>query len=327
MGIGSTGSYLLRRVGHSILLTFAVSVLTFALLDIAPGTFFDELKTNPSITAETLTVLKNRYGLDQPLPIRYERWLKGAIRGDFGLSLAYNTPVVSLLLPRAGNTILLTGIATILAWFIAIPLGIWSAAGTRSWRRHIVETAASGLLVIPEMILALACLWIAVRTHTLPVGGMTSRHFEELNGLGKIKDLASHLIVPVVVLALGMLPALVRHVRGAMTQALRLPFVQAARAHGIPRGWVLMRYALPVAANPLISLFGFSLAGLLSASMLVEVVMGWPGIGPLLLDATLSRDVYVVIGAVMLSSVLVIIANLVADLLLYAADPRIRSGA
>jgi peptide/nickel transport system permease protein len=320
------GFYVLRRVGHGILLAFAVSVFTFALVDLAPGTYFDELKENPRISPETVALLNRRYGLDQPMPLRYERWVKSAVHGDLGISLAYNMPVTSLLLPRAANTILLTGLATIVAWMLAIPLGVWSAAGTRSWRGHVVETAASGLLVVPEMILALACLWIAVRTHALPVGGMASTGFAELELWEKLKDLASHLVIPTVVLALGMLPVLVRHVRSSMQEALSATFVFAARAHGIPRRWVLLRYALPAAANPLISLFGFSLAGLLSASMLVEIVIEWPGLGHLLLDATQSRDVYVVIGAVMLSSLLVIFGNLVADLLLYAADPRIRSG-
>jgi peptide/nickel transport system permease protein len=155
---------------------------------------------------------------------------------------------------------------------------------------------------------------------------MTSTRFVELNWWAKIKDLVSHLVIPVAVLALGMLPVLVRHVRSSMSEVLSAPFIRAARAHGIPRHWVLLRYALPVAANPLISLLGFSLAGLLSGSMLVEIVVGWPGIGPLLLEAILARDVYVVISAVVLSSVLVIFGDLVADLLLYAVDPRIRSG-
>src|SRR5437588_2994368 len=320
------GSYVLNRALHGVLLTFAVSVFTFALLDLAPGTYFDELKTNPSISPETVSILEKRYGLDQALPVRYERWIRAAVRGDLGLSLAYNAPVLSLLLPRAKNTVILTGLATLLAWMVAIPLGIWSSAGRNSWRGHMAETATAGLMVIPEMLLALACLWIAVHTHVLPIGGMISARFAEFNWWRKIEDLASHLVIPVVVLAIGMLPVLVRHVRSSMAEVLGSPVIRAARAHGIPSRWVLLRYALPAAANPLISLFGFSLAGLLSASMLVEVVMGWPGVGPLLLEAILTRDVYVVVSAVMLSSVLVIFANLLADLLLYAADPRIRSG-
>ena len=320
------GSYVLRRLLHGLLLAFAVSVLTFGLLELAPGTYFDELNANPNVASGAIALLKTRYGFDKPLPVRYGRWLKSASHGDFGVSLAYNTSVAALLLPRAKNTILLTGMASLVAWAVAIPLGIWSSAGRRPWRGHVVEAAASGLLVIPEMILALACLWIAVRTHAFPVGGMTSTRFAELDWWAKIKDLASHLAIPIAVLALGMLPVLVRHVRSSMAEALSSHVVRAARAHGIPTRWVTMRYALPLAANPLISLLGFSLAGLLSASMLVEVVVGWPGVGPLLLDAILARDVYVVISAVMLSSVLVILGNLVADLLLRVADPRIRSG-
>ena len=319
-------SYLLRRLIHAILLALAASVLTFFLVELAPGSYFDELKTNPNISRETITVLNRRYGLDQPLPVRYQRWLTSALHGDLGTSLAYNMPVTSLLLPRAKNTVLLTGSATIFAWMLAIPLGVWGAADKRGWGQQVVETAASGLLVIPEMILALACLWIAVRTHALPAGGMASTSFAELQPWGKLKDLAFHLAVPALVLALGMLPVLVRHVRSSMQEALSSSFIHAVRAHGIPRRWLLMRYALPAAANPLISLFGFSLAGLLSASMLVEIVTGWPGMGSLFLNATLAHDVYVVMSAVMLSCVLVIAANLIADLLLYAADPRIRSG-
>jgi peptide/nickel transport system permease protein len=125
-------------------------------------------------------------------------------------------------------------------------------------------------------------------------------------------------------LALASLPALLRHIRAAMIEVLEAPFIRAARAHGISEARVLFRYALPVAANPLISLFGFSLATLLSASLLVEVILSWPGIGPLLIDAILAKDFYIVVGAVMLSSVLLVVGNLFADLLLVAADPRIR---
>jgi peptide/nickel transport system permease protein len=319
------GYYALNRAVHGMLLALAVSVFTFALLELAPGTYFDELKGNPNVSPETIALLNTKYGLEQSLPLRYGRWLKSAVRGDLGLSLAYNTPVAPLLLHRARNTLILTGLATLMAWLIAITLGVWTSAGKGVWRGHIVETATSTLLVIPNMILALAFLWIAVRTHFFPVGGMTSPGFAELSWLEKAKDLASHLALPVAVLAIGMLPVLIRHVRSSMAEVLGSPFIRAARAHGIPSRWVLMRYALPAAANPLISLFGLSLASLLSTSMLVEVIMGWPGIGPLLLEAIVARDVYVVIGAVMLSSVLVIAANLLADFLLYAADPRIRA--
>ena len=125
------GSYVLTRALHGVLLAIAVSVLTFALLDLAPGSYFDELKANPNISPETVSILKTRYGLEQSLPVRYEHWLKSVVRGDLGISMAYNMPVAALLLPRAKNTLLLTGLATLLAWTTAIPLGIWSSSRRR----------------------------------------------------------------------------------------------------------------------------------------------------------------------------------------------------
>ena len=140
-----------------------------------------------------------------------------------------------------------------------------------------------------------------------------------------MRDVVRHLALPVAVLALGMLPVLVRHVRSAMAEALDSPFALAARAHGIPRGRLLFRHLLPAAANPLVSLFGFSLGTLLSASLLIEVVMGWPGLGPLFLDAIMARDFAVVLAVVMLSTTFLVVGNLFADLAIYGLDPRIRT--
>jgi peptide/nickel transport system permease protein len=137
-------------------------------------------------------------------------------------------------------------------------------------------------------------------------------------------DVARHLVLPSLGLAIVSLPIVIRHARSAILEVLRAPFVRAARAHGIPRTRVIWRYVLPAAANPLISLFGVSLGGLFSASLLVEVILSWPGLGPFLLESILARDLYVVVGAVMVSSVCLLAGNLIADLLLFAADPRIR---
>jgi peptide/nickel transport system permease protein len=145
-----------------------------------------------------------------------------------------------------------------------------------------------------------------------------------MTAAARLRDLAWHLTLPASVLVLGMLPVLVRHVRSAMVEAIDAPFALAARAHGIPSRRRLFRHLLPVAANPLIGLLGLSLGTLLSASLLVEVVMGWPGLGPLLVDAILARDIAVVLGSVLLSATFLIAGNLLADLLLYRLDPRIR---
>ena len=317
--------YLLRRLLHSMLLLLGVSIFSFAILQLAPGDFFTPLSVNPQISAHTVSTLRSQYGLDQPFPIRYAHWLRSVFRGDLGVSFAYGTPVAPLLAVRARNTLLLTGSSLVLAWLLAIPLGIGSASCHGKWSDRAGGIIASSLLTVPDLVLFLALLLVAVRTGWFPTGGMMSAGFGDLNSSGRIKDLAAHLFLPVVGLVLATLPPLVRHIRSAMIEILEAPFVRAARAHGIAERRVLLRYALPVAANPLITLFGYTIAGMLSASLLVEVVLSWPGVGPLLVDAILAKDVYLVVGAVMLSAVFLVTGNLVADALLFATDPRIRA--
>lgn len=317
--------FLLRRVIHGIFLLMGVSVLSFLLMELAPGDFFAEMRLNPQVSAETLAGLRQQYGLDRPLPVRYLHWIQSVAKGEFGFSFAYNTPVSRLLWPRARNTLVLTVPAAILAWLIAIPIGVVSAARRGKWEDKIASVSVTALLATPELLLALGFLLIALRTGYLPSGGMASIGFDELSRWGKFKDAVSHLAIPVTVLTLGSLPILVRHVRATMLEVLRSPFIHAARAHGISGRRLLFRHALPAALNPLVSLFGFSIAGLLSASLLVEVIVSWPGLGPLLLDAILGRDFYVVIGAILFSTMFLVAGTFISDLLLFAADPRIRT--
>src|SRR5713101_4974411 len=184
--------------------------------------------------------------------------------------------------------------------------------------------ATAALLVIPDLVLALGLLILAVRSGWFPTGGIVSIGFENLSPVQKFRDVALHMELPVIALVLSSLPALVRHVRAAVSEVLEAPFLRAAASHGIRRRTLLYRYALRAAAIPLISLFGFSVGALLSGSLLVEVVMSWPGLGPLLLEAILARDLYVVIGAVICSTIFLVLGNFLADLLVYWADPRIR---
>jgi peptide/nickel transport system permease protein len=316
--------FLIRRLVHTAFLLVGVSVLCFAFTSLAPGSFFDEMKLNPQISPETVEALKSQYGLDKPLPVRYAIWLKTVFNGNWGYSFAFNSPVRALLVVRARNTLLLTGIATLLAWIIALPLGTWIVSRPGSWSDRLCTGATSLFLAVPELVLVLSLLYLAVRTNALPVGGMTSLEPEKMAFLSRIHDLALHLVVPVTALVLPALPILVQHVRTSMGEALQAPFIQAARGHGIGKVRLLFRYALPAAANPLISLFGFSIGGLLSGSLLVEAVVGWPGLGPFLLEASMSRDLYVVIGVVMASTFFMVMGNFLADIMLLMVDPRIR---
>jgi peptide/nickel transport system permease protein len=310
--------YIGRRLLHGLLLLVGVSVLSFVFAELAPGDYFAELRTDPRVSAEAVTALRAQYGLDRPLPVRYASWVASVLRGDFGYSLAYNSPVGPLLWGRVRATLLLTGTATFLAWLLALPLGIWNATARGTWRDSAAKVVLSFLLAIPDLLWAIVFLMLAVETGWFPAGGMVSP------GPERVEDVAWHLVLPVAVLVLGMLPTLVRHVRASMAEAIDSPFALSARAQGIPRLRLLFRHLLPAAANPLISLFGFSLGTLLSASLLVEVVMGWPGLGPLFLEAIMARDFALVLAVVMLSASFLVVGNLLADMLLYRMDPRIR---
>jgi peptide/nickel transport system permease protein len=316
---------LARRVGQGLLLLAGVSLFSFILLSAAPGNFFDDLKLNPQISPATIAALKTQYGTDRPLPERYARWIVSIARGDWGYSLSYHRPVGGLVWQRARNTLLLTVLATLLAWMVALPWGIIEALHKGGWIDRTGEVLMAVLLATPDVLLALLLLMFAARTGWFPTGGMTSADAVQTAFLPRVRDLGLHLFLPVVGLAIATLPILVRHVRSAMAGVLGAPFMEAARGHGIPKLRLLYRHALPVALNSLISLFGFSIGALLSVSLIVEVILSWPGLGPLVVEAVLARDIYVVVAATMFSSVCLILGNLLADFLLYWNDPRIRT--
>jgi peptide/nickel transport system permease protein len=317
--------YLFRRLGHAIFLLIGVSVLAFLFTALAPGNYFDEMRMNPQIAPETVAALRVQYQLDRPLPVRYASWVNSVLHGEMGFSFAYNSPVAPLLLVRARNTLLLTITATLLAWGIALPLGVWNADRLGRLPDRMLSWGTAVLLVIPDLALALGLLVLAVRTGWFPTGGMASVDFETLSPINKLRDLALHMTLPVAALVLSALPMLVRHVRAAVADVLDAPFLLAAQGHGIPRRTLLHHYALRAAVNPLISLFGFSIGALLSGSLLIEFVMSWPGLGPFLLEAILARDLYIVIGGALFSTIFLVAGNFLADMLLYWADPRIRT--
>jgi peptide/nickel transport system permease protein len=317
--------YLARRLLQSLFLLLGVSVLSFIFVELAPGSFLDEIRLNPQISGDTIAGLRKQYGMDRPLPVRYSRWLNSVSKGELGFSFAYNAPVGPLIWARGRNTLLLTVPALVLGWLIALPLGVLSAARRRGWIDGGCTLVTLVLLMTPDLLLALGFLWLAIRTHWFPVGGMLSLGAGDETPWAEFQNLAAHSFLPVAVLTLGSLPVLWRHTRSTMLEVLDSPYIRAAGAHGISQMRILLRHALPAALNPLISLFGLSLGSLLSASLVIEVVMSWPGVGPLLLEAILARDLYVVIGAVMFSTLFLVCGIFLGDILLFICDPRIRA--
>jgi peptide/nickel transport system permease protein len=315
--------YFFRRLLQAAALLVIISVVSFAFSRMAPGDYVNALRVDPRISQATTAALRARYGLDKPLPVQYARWIGSVVRGDFGDSFAYGMPVGRLLWPRARNTLLLTSIAAAVSWLIALAAGIIGCSRHLSPARDLIRNSVSLLAAIPDLLVALALAALAARTGWFPMGGMVGTAAPSLP-FTQAADIAAHLLLPVSALVLISLPVLVRHTQAAFASAMDSSFVHAARAFGIPRRRVLIAYALPAAAHPLVSLLGLSVGGFLSASLIVEIVMGWPGLGPLMLESLFSRDIQTVIGVTLLSALCLIAGNLMADLLLYAMDPKIR---
>lgn len=316
--------YTAARCLRAVVLLTGVSIFSFGLLELAPGDYFDEIRLNPSISTGTLAELRQQYSLDQPVVVRYAGWLRSVVNGEWGFSVVYQCPAGPLIWERARNTLLLTGTATIAGWLLAMAVAIWAAAG-RAWRGVLLVGTVSLLMAVPDILLIFVLILAAAQTEWLPAGGMTSIGYSGMTIPGKYKDIAFHLVLPATALALSIVPALIAHTQAALTDVMAAPFILSARGHGIPRLRLLLRQALPVAANPLITLAGYSTGTLLSAGLLVETITGWPGLGQLLWQSILQRDHYVVIGAVMLSAVLLAAGNLAADVALQVFDPRIRT--
>ena len=317
--------FLFRRLIHGFLVLLFASLLAFTLASMAPGDYFDDMRVNSAISPQTLARLRSQYGLDRPLPVRYLRWITSIPRGQGGFSFAYNSPAGPILLSRCGNTLLLTGVATLLAWFTALVWGGWAAMDEGELVDRLLTAVNALLLAIPEVVLALSLLLLAVRTGYFPLGGLTSNQTPTSGMWSQARDLASHVALPSIVLAAGSLPLLLSHVRTAIAEALRAPSIEAAAGYGISPARILVRHAFPAAANPLITLFGTSIGMLISSSLLTEAVFGWPGLGQLMLEAVEARDFFLVVDSAIVSTAFFLVGTLVADILLYLADPRIRA--
>ncbi len=315
---------LLERAIRAAVLLFGVSLISFLLLEAAPGDFFDELRLNRQVSPATIAALRAEYGLDAPLLTRYARWVTAAVRGHFGYSLQYRVPVEELLWRRAANTLLLTTIALAIAWLIALGVGLATAVANRRWPDRLAGGIAAALLALPDVLITLVLLSIAAHSGWLPAGGMSS--VERAPGLtSAVVDLAQHMTVPVVILVISIAPGLLQHVRHALADAVPMPLAVALTARGLPKRRVIVRHALRLAAAPLAALGGLSLGTLLSASLLVEALVGWPGLGALLLEAVAARDQYVIVGATILSTLILVAGNAIGDAILYVTDPRTRT--
>jgi peptide/nickel transport system permease protein len=323
-----TALYIYKRLLQALLTLFLASILSFTIIQFAPGDYLDTLRQNPQISPETIKDLEQRFGLDQPVFLQYWYWLWGIItRFDFGTSFVYSRPVGSLILERIPATLLLTFASIFFTWLIAIPLGIIGAIQQNRPLDRFLRVMSYLGQGFPSIITALFLLYIAQATTPLfPVGGMTSINHSDFSLLGKILDIGWHLILPTIALSITGFAGLQRITRGELLDVLRQDYIQTARAKGLPERRVIYIHALRNAVNPLITLLGFEFANLLSGAFIAEFFFNWPGLGRLILQAVLAQDLYLVMASLMMGALMLIIGNLLADLVLKQVDPRIQLG-
>jgi len=317
-------SYIARRLLNLVPLLIGVSLMSFFVIQLSPGDFLAEIRLNPVVSGDTVEQMRRNLGLDQPLHIQYVKWLWSVLRLDFGYSFAYQVPVGWLIGTRLLNTLILNVAALILAWLVAIPIGIRAATRQYSVSDNAFSMVAYLGISTPTFFSGLLLLYLAFKTGWLPIGGMTSLDYDFLPATGKILDVARHLIIPAAVLGFGASAGLMRQMRGNLLEVLRQDYVRTAKAKGLAERPVVYKHAVRNAINPLITLFGFEIGALLSGSAILENVVGWPGLGQLILDSVIRKDLYVVMASLMLGSVTLVLGNLIADLLLALVDPRIR---
>jgi peptide/nickel transport system permease protein len=316
--------FILRRLLHMIPLLFGVSLVSFLIIHLAPGDFLTQMSENPQVSQAYITQMRHNFGLDRPWYVQYVLYVQRILlHGDFGVSFSRHQPVFTVIRTGLLNTLLLASSAAVVTWALAIPLGIFAAVRQYTWVDKIAGFVAFLGLSIPEVLFALLAVFFAAKTRLFPIGGMHSLMYEDLSPLGKVWDLLKHLVLPAIVLGSATMAGRMRQMRGNLLEVLRADYVTTARAKGLPERTVIWRHAVRNAINPLITLFGYTLASLLTGSFIVEIVTAWPGLGRITLDALNTRDLYLVMGSLLMGTVVLVLGNLIADILLAIADPRI----
>jgi len=316
--------YVLRRLILTIPVLLGVSFLSFMVIAAAPGDFLDQYRINPSISPQTIERLEKQYGLDKPWYVQYLVWLKEVIRGNFGYSFQYHRPVFEIIWRRLGATLLLSVSTMIFIWSIAPTMGIYAALHQYSFADEAFSVIAFIGISIPNFFFALLFLYFAAKTGWFPIGGIISLNFDQLPWWGKLLDYLWHVVGPVLTLGTAGLAGIMRQMRGQLLDQLRQDYVMFAYAKGMPERNVIYKHALRNAINPIITIFGYNISGLLGGAVLTETVFGWPGMGRLVIEALQSQDLFLVMASLLLSSVMLILGNLLADILLAWADPRVR---
>ena len=323
--------FILRRLVMMIPTLFAISIVTFTIIQLPPGDFFTTYVSNMAAMGESVDqtmvqAIKQQYGFGEPIYIQYGKWLWNILsKGDFGRSFQKGKPVTDLIGERMALTIVLSLFALLITWIIAFPIGIYSAVRQYSIGDYIFTFLGFIGLAVPSFLLALVLMYIAFKYFNQSVGGLFSPAFSDAPwSLAKFKDLLSHLWIPTAIISLEGTAGLIRVMRANLLDELHKPYYTTAKAKGLSEFQALMEYPVRVALNPWISSVGWILPGLVSGATIISVVLNLPTTGPMQLEALLNQDMYLAGSFVLLLSVLTVVGTLISDILLAWLDPRIR---
>ncbi|MGH7263426.1 MAG: ABC transporter permease [Candidatus Rokuibacteriota bacterium] len=323
-------AYLVRRLILAILTVWAVSVLSFVIIQLPPGDYITAYIAQMSaaggfISHEEADALRQEYGLDRPLWIQYLRWMRLVLRGNFGVSLEWQQPVGEVIGDRLWLTMVVSLAAVFLTWGLALPIGIYSAVRQYSIGDYVATFIGFVGLAIPSFMLALVVMYVGFKLFNANIGGLFSDEFAQAAwSWAKAWDLVKHLPVPAIILGLAGTAQLIRIMRANLLDELRRPYVMTARARGLPESRVILKYPVRVALNPFASTVGYLLPYVVSGSIIVSLVLSLPTVGPLLLRALVAQDMFLAGTIVLLLGVMTVIGTFVSDLLLMWIDPRIR---
>jgi len=325
------GTYILRRCLLALPTLLAISIISFIIIQLPQGDYLDreiqrlEEEFGDSSSLTQVEELRERYGLNAPMWKRYFIWISGFVLGDFGESFEYKREVHELIWDRLAFTLIISVGSLIFTYVVAIPLGIYSATHQYKWSDHFLTFLSFVGMSLPAFLVALSLMVFAFDIFGVPLFGLFSAYYEGAPWTwGKLGDLIKHLWIPVIVVGVNGTASLMRIMRGNLLDVLGQPFVQTARAKGLKEVVVVGKHAVRIAINPLISILGMSLPGILSGSAIVSIVLGLPTVGPILLRSLLNEDIYLAGTLLMMLSLLLVIGNLLADIALAWVDPRIR---
>ena len=323
-------AYIIRRAALAIVTLFAISILSFAIIQLPPGdfgtTYIASMSAGgASVSEGDIQAMREQYGLDKPMTVQFVRWMGQMLQGNFGMAMEWNRPVKDVIGDRLMLTVVVSLAAVIFTWALALPIGIYSAVRRYSIGDYIFTFIGFIGLAVPGFMLALIVLYVGFRYFDANVGGLFSPDLADAPwNWVKVKDMLNHLPIPAVVLGLSGTAQMIRIMRSNLLDELRKPYVMTARARGLSEMRVVLKYPVRVALNPFVSTIGYLLPYIVSGSIIISLVLSLPTVGPLLLKALVAQDMFLAGTIVLLLGVMTVIGTFISDLLLMWVDPRIR---